>query len=72
MAKVYEVDPFVCPKRGYDMKVAAVIEAHDEIRRILRHLVKTSIAAIDHRFTNRFPRGDWDSARKRQFSWPLL
>ncbi len=34
------VDPFVCPKCGYDMKVVAVIEDPDEVRRILRHLVK--------------------------------
>ena len=40
LAKVYEVDPFVCPKCGSDMKVIAVIEDPDEIKRILRHLVK--------------------------------
>jgi len=40
LAKVYEVDPMVCPKCGADMKVIAVIEDPDELRRILRHLVK--------------------------------
>jgi hypothetical protein len=30
----------VCPKCGADMKVIAVIEDPDELRRILRHLVK--------------------------------
>jgi len=40
LAKVYEVDPMVCPKCGRDMKVIAVIEDPDELRRILRHLVK--------------------------------
>jgi hypothetical protein len=30
----------VCPKCGRDMKVIAVIEDPDELRRILRHLVK--------------------------------
>ena len=40
LAKIYEVDPFVCPRCGSDMKVVAVIEDPDEIRRILRHLIK--------------------------------
>ena len=40
LAKIYEVDPFVCPKCGAEMKVIAVIEDPDELRRILRHLVK--------------------------------
>ena len=40
LAKVYEVDPMVCPKCGGDMKVIAIIEDPDELRRILRHLVK--------------------------------
>ncbi len=40
IAKVYEVDPLVCPKCGWDMKVVAVIEDPAEIRRILRHLIK--------------------------------
>ena len=40
LAKVYEVDPFVCPKCGAEMKVIAVIEVPDELRRILRHLVR--------------------------------
>jgi hypothetical protein len=40
LAKVYEVDPMVCPKCGRDMKVIAVIEDPDELSRILRHLVK--------------------------------
>jgi hypothetical protein len=40
LAKVYEVDPFVCPKCGADMKVIAVIEDPDELKRILRHLIK--------------------------------
>ena len=40
LAKVYEVDPMVCPKCGEDMKVIAVIEDPNELKRILRHLVK--------------------------------
>lgn len=40
LAKVYEVDPFVCPKCGAEMKVIAIIEDPDEIKRILRHPVK--------------------------------
>jgi tRNA(Ile2) C34 agmatinyltransferase TiaS len=37
LAKVYEVDSMVCPKCGAEMKVIAVIEDPDELRRILRH-----------------------------------
>jgi len=40
LAKVYEVDPMVCPKCGAEMKVIAVIEDPDELKRILRHLIK--------------------------------
>ena len=40
LAKVYEVDPMVCPKCGAEMKVIAIIEDPDELGRILRHLVK--------------------------------
>ena len=40
LAKVYEVDPFVCPKCGSEMKVIAIIQEPNEIKRILRHLVK--------------------------------
>jgi hypothetical protein len=40
LAKVYEVDPMVCPKCGAEMKVIAVIEDPDELGRLLRHLVK--------------------------------
>ena len=37
LAKVYEVDPMVCPKCGADMKVIAVIEDPDQLKRILRY-----------------------------------
>ena len=40
LAKVYEVDPFVCPKCGAEVKVIAVIEDPDELKRILHHLIK--------------------------------
>jgi len=40
LAKVYEVDPLVCPKCGSEMKVIAIIQETEEIRRILGHLVK--------------------------------
>ena len=40
LAKVYEVDPLVCPKCGAEMKVIAIIEDSHEVKRILRHLVK--------------------------------
>ena len=40
LAKVYEVDPFVCPRCGSEMKVIAVIQDAEEIKKILAHLVK--------------------------------
>lgn len=40
LAKVYEVDPMVCPKCGAEMKVIAVIEDPDELKRIIQHLIK--------------------------------
>jgi len=44
LAKVYEIDPLVCPKCGSEMKVIAVIHDPVEIRDILAHLVKTGRA----------------------------
>ena len=41
IAKVYEVDPLVCTKCGDEMKVVAVIMDPVEVKKILRHLVKT-------------------------------
>ena len=40
LAKIYEIDPFVCPICGYEMKVIAIIEDSGEVRRILKHLIK--------------------------------
>jgi hypothetical protein len=40
LSKVYEVDPLVCPKCGAEMKIIAIIEDPDELKRILRHLIK--------------------------------
>lgn len=36
--KVYEVDPFLCPKCAAQMKIIAFIEDEDVIRKILKHL----------------------------------
>ncbi len=44
LAKVYEIDPMVCPKCGSQMKIIAVIQDPVEIRNILAHLVKTGRA----------------------------
>ena len=44
LAKVYEIDPLVCPKCGSEMTVIAVIQDPVEIRVILAHLVKTGRA----------------------------
>ncbi len=40
LARVYEVDPLVCPECGSPMRVIAVIQDPDEIKHILRHLIK--------------------------------
>ena len=44
LAKVYEIDPLVCPKCAWEMKIVAVIQDPVEIRDILAHLVKTGRA----------------------------
>jgi len=41
LAKSYEVDPFLCPWCGGEMKVIAVIMDPVEVEKILKHLVKT-------------------------------
>jgi len=38
--KVYGVDPLICPKCQSEMKIVAVIQDPDEVRKILRHLIK--------------------------------
>jgi hypothetical protein len=40
LARVYEIDPLVCPECGSQMKMIAVIQDPDEIKHILRHLIK--------------------------------
>ena len=40
LARVYQVDPLICPQCDSEMKVTAVIQDIVEIKRILRHLVK--------------------------------
>ena len=40
IAQVYEVDPLVCARCRSPMKVIAVITDLQEVRKILRHLVK--------------------------------
>jgi len=44
LAKIYEVHPFVCPVCGSEMKVIAVIQNPEEIKKILAHLVKVGRA----------------------------
>ncbi len=39
-AKVYEVDPLICPRCGSEMKLIALITDPPEVRKILRHLLK--------------------------------
>ncbi len=44
IAKVYEVEPLICPRCGSEMKVIAVITDAAEVRKTLRHLIKTGRA----------------------------
>ena len=44
IAKIYEVDPLTCPKCGSEMKILSVIMDTYEIKKILKHLVKTNKA----------------------------
>ncbi len=37
IAKIYEIDPCLCPKCGSEMKIVAIIQDVAEIRRILKH-----------------------------------
>ncbi|MBA7470751.1 hypothetical protein ES707_06038 [subsurface metagenome] len=41
IAKVYEVDPMVCSRCGSPMRILAIITDPEELKKILRHLVKT-------------------------------
>ena len=40
IAQVYEVDPLVCPRCSAPMRILAVVTEPEEVRKILRHLVK--------------------------------
>jgi hypothetical protein len=40
IAKVYEIDPLLCPRCGSEMRPIAVITDPAEVRTILRHLLK--------------------------------
>jgi hypothetical protein len=40
-AQVYEVDPLICPRCFAPMRIPTVIIEPEEVRKILRHLVKT-------------------------------
>ena len=51
IAKIYKIDPFICPKCQSEMKVVAVIVDPTEVRKILLHLIKSGRAP---------PGVDWD------------
>jgi hypothetical protein len=36
--KVWEVDPYACPRCGSEMRLVALIDDHEVIEKILRHL----------------------------------
>jgi len=44
LARVYEVEALRCSRCGSPMKVLAVITDAQQVRRILRHLIKTGAA----------------------------
>lgn len=44
LARVYEVDPLVCPRCGARLRVIAVIQNPVQISKILNHLVKAGRA----------------------------
>lgn len=54
LARVYEVDPIICPECRSEMKVIAVIRDIVEIEPILGHLVKVGRAppGLDESFLN--------------------
>jgi C4-type Zn-finger protein len=39
IAKIYEVDPLICPRCGSEMKLVALITNTPEVAKILRHLI---------------------------------
>jgi transposase-like protein len=43
--KVYEVDPLVCPRCGSEMKIIALIDRPEVIKRILSHLERVASAS---------------------------
>ena len=40
LAKVYEINPLVCPRCGSEIKIIALITDPAQVRKILRHLLK--------------------------------
>ena len=44
LAKIYEIDPFVCPRCGLEMRVIAIIQDVAEIKKILIYLRKVGRA----------------------------
>jgi hypothetical protein len=49
--KIFDVDPFICPKCQSEMKVIAVITDYDEIQKILSYLKKNKSPPFDKQTT---------------------
>ena len=47
--KIYEVDPLICPKCGFEMAVLAIITNPEEIQKILTHLRKNKSPPFDNK-----------------------
>ncbi len=41
IAKIYEVDPMICNKCGAEMRIIAIITNEYEVKKIMRHLLKS-------------------------------
>jgi len=40
ISKIYEIDPMICEKCGAEMRIQAAITAPEQVRKILKHLIK--------------------------------
>jgi hypothetical protein len=55
--KIYEVDPFLCPKCSSEMRVIAFIEEPDVVKKILKHLGLWDVKRKPQPVANVYPPG---------------
>jgi hypothetical protein len=46
LARIYEINPLVCPRCGGEMRIIAFVTEQDPIRRILRHIGEPDSAPV--------------------------